>query len=185
MADPRTKTEIIEHLGEIHTGLLQDIKGMSEAQFTTGNSTSWSAADYLKHLLLSVKPVSKVLGFPLERIESQFGRAENPSRSYSEVVAAYQKRLDEGARAEDYEKVVPAFYRFPDGISDTRTYLMQSWAETNTRLAETLHNWSEADLDRLQIPHPAIGMTTVRELLFFTIFHNTLHWHDIQHAGGV
>jgi hypothetical protein len=62
---------------------------------------------------------------------------------------------------------------------------VQSWNETNQRLIAAAQQWSEAELDSLQLPHPAIGMITLREMLLFTIFHNTLHWHDIQHAGGL
>jgi len=114
-----------------------------------------------------------------------FGLSEQPSRSYSEVVAAYKKRLDEGIRAEDFSPVTPVTYRFPDGVTDTRGYLLQSWDESNAKLIDGAARRSEAELDRLQLPHPALGTITLREILFFTIFHNDLHWHDIQHAGGL
>ncbi len=185
MSNPQTRQDIIKALKSIQLGVTNDIESMSDAQFNQGSTASWSASDYLKHLLLSLKPVARVFGFPADRLQSQFGIAEKPSRTYDEVVAVYQKRLDEGVKAEDYEKVVPAFYRFPEGISDQRAYLIQSWNETNTRLIDAVDEWQDTQLDTLQIPHPAIGMTTMREMLFFTIFHNTLHWHDIQHAGGL
>jgi len=28
-------------------------------------------------------------------------------------------------------------------------------------------------------------MMTVREMMFFTLYHNTMHWQDIQKAGKV
>jgi len=185
MSDPQSLQDIVEQLTAIQHGLSKDIGRMSDTLFCAGTTESWSASDYLKHLLLSVKPVAKAMGFPAEVLEKQFGRSEHASRSYVEVVQTYKKRLDEGIRAEDFDKVVPVFYRFPEGTTDERAYLFQSWTEANQRLIDATQKWSEADLDSLQMPHPAIGMITLREMLFFTLFHNTLHWHDIQHAGGL
>ena len=185
MSDPQSQSAIVEHITTIQAGVTNDITRMSDAQFTNGTAESWSAADYLKHLLLSIKPVAKAMGFPAEILERQFDRSERTSRSYAELVKAYQKRLDEGIRAEDYGKVVPVFYRFPEGITNERAYLIQSWNESNQRLIGAAQQWSETELDSLQLPHPAIGTVTLREMLFFTLFHNTLHWHDIQHAGGL
>jgi DinB superfamily len=185
MSDPQSQHEISEHLATVQHNVTTDIARMSDAQFCSGTAEAWSAADYLKHLLLSVKPVAKAMGFPAEVLEKQFDRSERASRPYAELVKAYQKRLDEGIRAEDFDKVVPIFYRFPEGITDERAYLVQSWNEANQRLIEVTQKWSEAELDSLQLPHPAIGMITLREMLFFTIYHNTLHWHDMQHAAGL
>jgi len=185
MSDPQTQADIIERIGSIQQALVDDIALMSDDQFTSGTTEAWSADDYLKHLLLSIKPLAKALGFPEKVLQSQFGSAEHASRTYEGVVKAYQKRLDEGIRAEDFDKVVPVFYRFPEGTTNERIYLVQSWQEANQRLIEAVRQWNEEQLDRLQIPHPAIGLITLREMLFFTIYHNTLHWHDIQHAGGL
>ncbi len=183
MSDPQSQQEIVEQITTIQLGVSDDIARMSDAQFSSGSTKAWSAADYLKHLLLSVKPVAKAMGFPANRLETLFGLSQHGSRSYAEVVSTYQKRLDEGIKAEDYGKVVPNFYRFPEGIGNERDFLVQSWNETNQRLIDAANGWNETELDSLQMPHPAIGMVTLREMLFFTLFHNTLHWHDIQHAG--
>ena len=91
----------------------------------------------------------------------------------------------EGMKAEEYERVTPMFYRFPEGTVNARVFLLQSWEDANQRLIAATNGWTESELDTLQMPHPAIGMVTLREMLFFTIYHNTLHWHDIQHAGGL
>jgi uncharacterized damage-inducible protein DinB len=34
-------------------------------------------------------------------------------------------------------------------------------------------------LDRLRLPHPALGKLTVREMLFFTIYHNIHHVENV------
>jgi hypothetical protein len=38
-----------------------------------------------------------------------------------------------------------------------------------------LNNWKDADMDRYSLPHPLLGTITVREILFFTIYHSMRH----------
>ncbi len=185
MSDPQTQIEIIQQLEAINKSVTNTIQQMSPEQFTTGTESSWSAESYLKHLLLSIKPLAKAIQFPAEHLQTMFGLSDRPSRTYAEVITAYQKRLDEGIRAEDFAPVTPAVYRFPDGVTSHHDYLLQSWSESNAKLVKGVEARSEAELDNLQMPHPAIGTITLREILFFTIFHNGLHWRDIQHAGGL
>jgi hypothetical protein len=182
MPSPHSKTELIAQLADIQRGLADTIVSASEDRLTASHGDSWSGADYLKHLILTIKPLAKALGLPPDRLRAMFGQPDHASRPYDVVVAAYQKRLDEGVRAEDYPVVVPAVYRMPDSITSLKDYLLDTWNDSNTRLLTALDNWDETDLDAYQLPHPAIGAITVREMLFFTIHHNTLHWHDIQAA---
>ena len=184
MNDSRSKAEVTEQLQQVQRAVHDNIAAMTEAQFNAGSDQSWSAAGYLKHLILSIKPVAKAIKLPQERLQSMFGQPEKPSRTYAEVMAAYQARLAEGIRAEDFDRVTPGFYRFPEGITDEKTYLTQTWDESNERLLAALEQWDEVTLDNHQMPHPAIGMITVREMLFFTLFHNRLHAEDIQRAGA-
>lgn len=184
MTDPTSKAEVMEQLRLVQRSILDDIHAMSVAQFNTGAAEAWSAAGYLKHLILSIKPVAKALGFPPERLQSLFGLAETPSRPYTQVVVAYQARLAEGIRAEDYEKVTPGFYRIPEGVTDEKVYLTETWEESNNRLLAAVEGWDEDKLDTHQMPHPAIGMVTIREMLFFTLFHNRLHAQDMRNAAA-
>jgi len=42
-------------------------------QFDNGTPQAWSAASYLKHLILSVKPLTKALALPQQSIRNMFG----------------------------------------------------------------------------------------------------------------
>ena len=150
MSDPQTQNEIIQRLETISRGVTDYLRQLSDVQFTAGTDTEWSAESYLKHLLLSIKPLAKAIHFPAEQLQSMFGLSEHPSRSYSETVAAYKKRLEEGIRAEDFSPVTPMIYRFPDGVNDTRGYLLQSWEESNAKLIDGTARRSEAELDELR-----------------------------------
>ncbi len=182
MTQPHSKAEILQHLQTIRDGVSDTLSALSLEQMNAGTAESWSAANYLKHLILSIKPFAKAMKFPPAQLEKLFGLAERPSGSYAELGAKYQARLADGIRAEDYAPVTPFEYRYPEGMTDEKAYLLETWQESNNRLLTILEQWSEEDLDRHQIPHPAVGLITVREMFFFTIYHNTLHWRDMQQA---
>jgi uncharacterized damage-inducible protein DinB len=177
---PHTKTELIDEIRQVQSALDETVDSITTEQFDSGTSDSWSAASYLKHLILSIKPFAKALALPKDQMLSMFGSPDHASRNYDELVAAYNQRLADGIRAEDFNAVTPVAYRFPEGTEDVKAYLLEVWHEAHNRLWQALENWQDEDLDRYQLPHPALGPVTLREMLFFTLHHNTLHWHDIQ-----
>lgn len=180
MPTPQSKTELIAQLRDVEASLSQTVQAISADQFDQGTVAAWSAASYLKHLILSIKPFAKALTLPKEQMQSLFGQPDHPSRTYDELVAFYKQRLAEGVRAEDFNGVTPVAYRLPDGTEDVKAYLLEVWHDAHKRLWQALEGWNDEDLDRYQLPHPALGVITLREMLFFTLHHNTLHWHDIQ-----
>lgn len=185
MSDPQSKADVIEQLSHVQREVTRAVQNMSEPQFTSGTAESWSAAEYLKHLILSVKPFAKAMSLPAAQLERMFGKSDHRSRNYAELVAAYKAKLAEGLRAEDNPPITPAVYRFPEGTTDERAHLVQAWNDGNNRLIEALNHWQEVDLDAYQLPHPVGQILTLREMLFFTVFHNTTHWHDIEQAAAV
>lgn len=181
-SDPQSKPEIVIRLRHVQRDLSDTVHTMSAVQFEAGTPQSWSPADYLKHLLLSVKPFAKALSFPPDALKRRFGEITRPPLPYAEVEAKYRARLAEGIRAEDYAAVMPVTFRLPEGTTDLRTTLVDLWDEAHERLFTGLEQWSEADLDTVQMLHPAVGAISVREMLFFTLFHNALHTRDIAAA---
>ena len=184
MSDPQSKTDLIERLSHVQGEVTNAVQNMSDAQFTSGTDEAWSAAGYLKHLILSVKPLAKAMNLPAAQLAKMFGKPDHASRTFAEVVAGYKAKIAGGLRAEDSQNVVPTVYRFPEGTTDERAHLVQAWNDGNNRLLEALKHWLEEELDSHQLPHPAGEVLTLREMLFFTVYHNTLHWHDIEQAAS-
>ena len=174
------KSGIISELRQIQAELSDYVQSISPEAFEAAQGESWSASGYLKHLILSNKPFVKGLNLQKEGLAKMFGTASQPSKSFDDMFATYKGRLSEGIKAENFDKVTPTFYRFPEGITDEKTYLVDSWNETHEKLYLALENWEESDLDTLQLPHPAMGNITIREMLYFTIFHNRMHLNDIR-----
>jgi uncharacterized damage-inducible protein DinB len=176
----QTREEILAELETVDRRIAQTIADMDAEAFQTVGAENWSAADHVKHLLLSIKPLAKALGLPREQMAGMFGTAERPSMSYDEMVSTYRQKIQSGLRAEDNPGVIPNDYRFPDGVTDVKAYLLDQWNNAHSRLIAALNTWSEADMDQHILPHPAIGMLTVREMMFFTVYHNQAHGGQIE-----
>jgi hypothetical protein len=164
------KAEIITKLKST-TGQFQTATSLNEEQLYATTNGKWSVAENMEHLILSVKPVNLALGLPKIALLA-FGKANRAAMNYEEVVAYYQSKLQEGAKAtKDY---VPSKQRSKDK-------LLQDFSLKHETLINKLESWSEADLDKYFLPHPILGKLSVREILFFTIYHISHHYKTIQH----
>jgi hypothetical protein len=88
--------------------------------------------------------------------------------------ADYLSRLAQGAGASgafvpEREEVTAA------QRSARQRALLMRWQRGNAQLRAAVEAWSEADLDRLLLPHPILGKITAREMLFFAIYHGHHH----------
>jgi hypothetical protein len=112
-----------------------------------------------------------------------FGKSQHPPMTYQALTEDYQRRVNEGVRAEDFSDVTPNVFRMPADLPDAKAYLSAQWDKANAELVAALGHWTEDQLDQHQLPHPAIGAISVRSMLFFTVYHNRLHAQDIRRVG--
>jgi len=140
---------------------------------------SWSPAQNVLHLISATKPVVMALRLPRFLPRLLFGKTNAPSRHYENIVQLYHDILAGGAQASG--KYAPKPVPMPiDPVNFQRTKVATLTA-TIQSLAKAVEPWSEQDLDRLQLPHPLLGKLTVREMLFFTLYH--LGHHKDKVAG--
>ena len=184
MSNIQTKTDIQQALQEANQHVTDVSKNVLATDFLKGTSDNWSSADYLKHLILSVKPFARGLSLPPEQREKIFKRADRASLTYDELVTRYQQGIQAGVRAENSPSFTPAQYKMPDEAEDIQSHLISTWEDACMRLMTALDQWSEDDLDTFVVPHPALVEITIREMCYFTIHHNRLHGNDIQHAAS-
>ena len=52
---------------------------------------------------------------------------------------------------------------------------MTSWHGAHEALVAQVARWPEPAFDRYRLPHPLLGKLSVREMLFFTLYHNAHH----------
>jgi hypothetical protein len=184
MTELYAKLDIAARLKTVQAAVHDTVAAMTPEQFERVTGEEWPAADYLKHLILSVKPFARVVSMPLDKLRDMFGVPDRDSMSYEDFVELYHRRLGEGMRAELVPAVTPVEYRLPPDMTDLKSTLLTAWNEGNDRLIAALETLDEASLDSYQLPHPAVGLVTLREMLYFTVYHNNMHWRDIERVGA-
>ncbi|MCB0635830.1 MAG: DinB family protein [Lewinella sp.] len=167
-------TKFPETLPEIQAGMDASMAAAeqlaaeaTEPLFHSRPNGKWSIGENLEHLILSNMGVASALARPKAFFE-QFGAPQGPSRTYQAMHDQYFV-LVQGRTAP------PPFA--PDREAPTsQADLLHSWRTIRAKYAERLPaHWTEETLDQYCLPHPAIGQLTVREMLFFHIFHNHHH----------
>lgn len=160
--------ELQQTLNESHAQFIRTIQNVSDADFTKSVNNKWTTGQQLDHIIKSVAPVNMACTLPKVVLKIMFGKANRPSRTYDQLVEKYQGKLKQGGRAPG--RFVPAI------ISVSQRSALISKLEKLTRsLSGKLEGFSEAQLDVLLLPHPLLGKLTLREMIYFTIYHAGHH----------
>ena len=168
---PGTRQEMRTALIEQRREIADYLVGFTDEEFFAPQGEHWSPAGHMRHLNKSVRAVAG--GVEQSRLALLvFGRASDGSRSYEEVVAIYRAALEAGGEAGAYG---PSD-RKPELTPDAwRRQIMAHWEDTCSQLAKAVLGWSESQLDVYRLPHPLIGKLTLRELLWWNLYHNLHH----------
>jgi hypothetical protein len=167
-----TKPEIIILLRAVFADTQRVIATQDNQKCFEPEGEKWSIAQHLQHLIMSAAPVASIYKQPKEFLLS-FGQPTMGPRGYDEVVETYQKVLAKGLKAP------AAFEPKLDNISKVSD-LFPNWQMIISKFEERLANWTEEDLDQYRVPHPAIGLLSLWEMLYFTIYHTKHHLKSIQ-----
>lgn len=136
----------------------------------------WSPAENLIHLIQSCSPVILALGLPRMALRLRFGVMKRPSISLEQVRQNYVNvALAGGGKASG--AYLP---QVKEKTTADREQILSKWHSKSGQFIEKLANWQETDLDKYQLPHPLLGNLTVREILFFTLYHNMHHVNDVK-----
>lgn len=141
---------------------------MPDTVFNRQPGGKWSVAGTLQHLYLSARPVLRLMDGPRD-VFQQWPIASSTSRSYEEIAASYRQALARGVKAP--EAMSP---RAADMVVDRATVIGR-FIDVYESLGATAATWPEADLDHYQLPHPALGLVTLREMLDFVDIHTQHH----------
>ena len=169
---PNNRESIALRIRELFTDVERSILTIKNAAYTSPpEPEKWSPAEHFEHLYLSAKPLVQVLNKP-KIIFRAFGKPFQPSGDYDNVVERYKLSLQQGGKATG--KYIPKMIR-------SKAELMFKWQRQKNKLSKIIRNsWTEAELDAYLLPHPLMGKLTVREMLFFTIYHTSYHHKIIQ-----
>lgn len=173
------KSELSEALKKSYAEFINHVDELTLDEFDFAPAQKWSAGQQVEHLIRSTSPLNLALGLPKFVLKAKFGKANRPSKTYDELIAKYKKKLEEGGRA--FGKYLP-----PPVNQSQRAKLSKKLNHNIEELCAKTMKWSEEDLDQYILPHPLLGKVTIREILYFTIYH--AHHHQIlikQYLKGV
>jgi hypothetical protein len=172
IAEPFTRGEIQRELQAVREWSGTFWSSFSIDEFFAPAGDAWSPADNVRHLIKSNRPVARALITPRLLLLLRFGPALRASRSYSVLKTTYLEALGSGLRAGRFAPSPLAPQRQTAGERSTAIGRLDS---TLADLVEAMGRWPEWWLDHLRLPHPGLGLLTVREMLLFTLYHNTHH----------
>ena len=169
---PRTRTELLEGLSATHLEIEQAFSDLPLEVFLAPQGPHWSPAGHLRHLVKSVKPVAKALSMPRLALVGIGGVSRGPSRSFEEVRGLYMEALAAGGQAGRYG---PSDREITLPDAEWRAVIIERFRGARQDLDQVLGKWDDRALDRYRLPHPLLGKLTVREMLFFTMYHGKHH----------
>ena len=168
-----SKEEILGTLTNTNHRVTDWFSALPSSDFFTRQANVWSSSDNLDHLIKAVKPVTKAMKLPRLALQGMFGKSEKPSQSYDEICRTYREAIANGAQASG--RYLPNQENPGAKAEEQKKQLIEAWTKASDELVSVINGWSESDLDNYQLPHPILGNLTMREMLFFTIYHNLRH----------
>lgn len=162
------KEEIQKALSGSYKSFTDFILILSEEECQRAPADKWTAGQHLDHLIRAVDPLAKGLLLPKFVIKLIFGKANRTSKSYNDLVKKYIIKLEAGGKAGG--RFIPSAIAFSDRKKNTEKLLKKV-----KQLNKNIDSYSEAQLDKFIMPHPLLGKITLREMMYFTIYHAEHH----------
>ena len=105
-----------------------------------------------------------------------FGTARKPSRPYTKLIEEYRVATEQGGGA---GQTTPEPASVLGNDARKRVELMSRRRELTEQFWNAVESWRDADLDRYRLPHPLMGKVTLREMLFFSLYHSYHHVRNV------
>jgi len=168
------KAIINQKLQKHHEDFDSLINELPDELFDFNTESTWTSGQIQNHLILSIKPVKLILKLPKFLLKYYYGQSNRKSRTYDELVTRYLKALD-GRKAKAPKQFSPKRI----GASK-RKQNSKKFHKAFVGLIKATNRWKESDLDLYIIPHPLLGKLTLREILYFSIFHVQHHKKQVE-----
>ncbi len=160
-------------LRKLHARITSSLDDLTDEEFLAKQGEHWSPAEHIRHLVTAVRALARGMATPKVALALRFGISFRGSRSFEEIRDLYRAALAAGGKASgSYDPVSRRIDMEPE---DLRAFVMQRWAKVGDELDAAIGSWRDGALDRHRAKHPLLGLMTIRELLYFTLYHNAHH----------
>lgn len=164
------KQELIADFINNHEELIRYVDRLDDRGFSYSYDNKWTPGQQLEHILRTIIPFPKVLSSKAFILE-KFGKINRSTWDYTTVLENY---LQTSLKAP--EQFVPkddiAIIQKNELIRDIQAILRKT--------ASLLDTYSEDELDTLALPHPLLGVLTIREMFYLMSYHPLHHQQHIE-----
>jgi DinB superfamily len=172
-----TREEIAAALSANFTAFASHLAACNEAAFIQMPGGKWSAGQHLEHLIRSSQPVYMAIGLPAFLLRLLFGKPNRSAKNFDQLVLRYKEKLAQGGAASG--RFVP-----PAVPYNRHQQKIKQFLQVKDKLQKRVLVLSETKLDNCLLPHPLLGKITIREMLFFTVYHTQHHLQIMQKQNG-
>ena len=166
------KSELRKALVDHHALFIQLIASLPAREIQHSHNGKWSPLQQMDHIIRSVDPVRLAFSMPAFLLRIIFGSANRPSKTYDALVEKYKGKLSAGGKS-------PSRF-IPNSTSASLEVLSRKLKQLTDTLSSKVDSFSEEQLDQLILPHPLLGKLTLREMLYFTIYHVQHHQRQVE-----
>jgi hypothetical protein len=178
--EPATAQQIVATLQRVEDESVAYWSGFEPSVFFAKIDGHWSPAENVRHLIKSIRPVTKALGMPRLALWFMFGKSRRESARWSDIQTRYNGLLDAGGKAGRFS---PSERQEPDTEAG-KARIMGQFVQVNRELRAAVAKWKDQSLDGYQLPHPLLGKLTLREMLIFTAYHQVHHLDGVKGRRG-
>ncbi|MFK8005983.1 MAG: DinB family protein [Saprospiraceae bacterium] len=164
-----SKSEIIQSLQASFDQVTACVTSTPDEIFYNKKDGKWSVAENFSHLIQSTKPLASVLK-KNKLFLLAFGVSFSGSDKFETLRSNYLLKLSQGLAPRNGGGFISKNVE-----STSKEIFLENWNLIGSKFPSRIDQWSENNLDRFKLPHPLLGKLTVREMLFFTVFHNEHH----------
>jgi len=167
---PLSKDLLIQDLQNSFSEIIKWINAQPESEFNEELvEGKWPISGHLYHLIKSTKAVSKGMNMPKLGLKTMFGKNNRQEKTYQELLEKYEASI-----VQQNTKTKNNYEAEPGRIFD-RPELIKRFEQELNDLIQSLNKWNEDDMTAYVMPHPIMGKFTIREFIYFTIFHTKHH----------
>ncbi len=153
--------------------MIRFVQQQTSSQFEACPNGKWSVGQNIDHLNKSLSPVNLALRLPRFVLRLLFGNPNRKPRTYSELVERYHQKLAAGGTAS--KPFIPPVISW-----NQKDKLLNKFKKESDTIYRLMNKYSESHLDQYLLPHPLLGKITIREMLFFSVYHIQHHLHILE-----
>jgi hypothetical protein len=174
ISNPRSKTEILSALEDVAEKVESYYSSLSPEQFFHDGLGGWSAAQNLSHITFIGSLAVYLFGFP-RFLFIPFGK-QTIQRDFVTLKNDYlssDKTIYIGPLA-------PSSIAPPLDAKNVIQTMTSDWRKVYRDLNLAIQSIPEEDMDNFSLPHPSMGMLSLREMIYVIIIHPIHHTYKVE-----